>query len=102
MVIVAVLFACFTVASLAFALWVSFDTEGGAIGQTPVLAYAVAVPLLATFALLFFDRAYPNWSVPWWACFAGFPIVVGLVGWLISAAGSIGERTHSRHEHKSR
>ena len=101
MVIIAVIFACFTLACLAFALWVSFDTEAGAIGQTPVLAYAVAVPLLATFSLLFFDRAYPNWSVPWWAYFAGFPIVAILVGWLISAAGRIGERTHSRREHKS-
>lgn len=76
----------------------SFDTEEGASGQVPVMAYAVAVPLLAAFALAFVDRASPDWSLPWWAYLTGFSIAVSLVGGLIAAAGNLGERAHGRDE----
>jgi NADH:ubiquinone oxidoreductase subunit 6 (subunit J) len=98
MLVVASVLACITLLALVFALWLSFDTEEGAIGQVPVLAYAVAVPLSAIFTVSLVDRASPQWSAPWWGYLAGFLVAVVLTGWLISTAGIPGQRAHRRRD----
>ena len=100
MAVAGLVLICLAGIGFLWALWVSFDTEGGAIGQTPVLAYAVSVPLLGFLGLYIFDRAHPQWSVPWWVYLGGFLLVVILVGWLISVAGRLGERHHDRRARK--
>jgi hypothetical protein len=85
---------------LPWSLWISFQTEAGSIGQVPVMAYAISLPLLAFLGLLLLHRVHPGWSIHWLAYAAGFPVAIFLVGGLICAAGSIGRRYHNRHDRK--
>ena len=98
--IVGFVFMCIASAGVLWALWISFDTEGGSIGQIPVLAYAVGLPLMQFLGLAIFDRAHPQWEVHWWVYIAGFPIAVILVGWLIYVAGKFGARYHKNRGRK--
>ncbi len=96
MIIVGVLLACLSVASFGFAVWISVDTEGGAVGQVPVMAHAIGVPVLALVSALTFARAWPAWSLPASADVAAFMLAVVAVGGLLHMAGRLGRRMHQR------
>jgi hypothetical protein len=84
-------------ASLAFGLWESFISEGGAIGQVPVLMHAVAFPLLLTMAVRYLRAGGQSWAdFPVWILVVAFPVLVLLSGFLIAMVGNMGERYHRR------
>lgn len=90
------LLTTYVVAHLALALFVSYETKGGAEGQTPVLVHAVGIPLVAWPSLGVLDILAREWSLPIWGYVAGFPASVVLVGWLICKAGDVGEAVERR------
>jgi hypothetical protein len=88
-----------SIASLIFGLYVSFTSEGGSIGQIPVLAYAVAFPVLLTMALGYLRMAGQlGAELPGWILWVAFPGLVFLSGFLIIKAGNMGKRRHQRRK----
>ena len=87
------------IASFLVGLYVSFCSEGGAIGQVPVLADAIAFPVLLTMAFLHFRWAGFAWAqFPGWTLWATFPVLVVLSGILIMQFGRLGVRYHQREK----
>jgi hypothetical protein len=87
------------VLEFAFGLYVSFTSEGGSLGQVPVLAHAIAFPLLLTMALLCFHTVRVGWfRFPIGVVLLGFPVGVVLDGFLIIKAGQFGRSCHIRHK----
>jgi hypothetical protein len=89
---IAIFFTILTFGFWALGLYLSYDTEGGAIGMAPVLGYAVVVPLAGAIAAVFVRTAYPSLALPTWAIIMGAVLAVPLVGWTISVAGRLGRR----------
>ena len=96
MLILGAVFIAIAAITLIFGLYISFDTEGGAIGMVPVLGYAVTAPLfgLLGYATLWFGTmgALPSG----WTMLVGFPTGAFGVGWLIERMGRLGEQAHRR------
>ena len=74
-----------------FGLRTSYETEGGSIGQVPVLVWAVAPPLLAAMGLAMIDRGVV-W--PWWAYAVIWPGLIYPAGVAIIKVGAWGEQRH--------
>ena len=87
----------YVVAHLSLALWVSFDSKGGAEGQVPVLIHGVGLPLIGLSGLAIVDITSPEWSLPAWGYVLAFPISVVLLGWVICRVGELGEFVARRH-----
>ena len=75
-------------------LRISYETEAGAIGQVPVLIYAVAPPLAAAMGLAMIDRGldWPGW--PWWAYALIWLAPIYPAGIAINRVGEWGARRH--------
>lgn len=82
-------------------LFISYETEGGAIGQVPVLVYAVAPPVFAVVGLAMIDRGldWPGW--PWWAYALVWLAMICPAGVAISKVGAWGERRHRAEAERS-
>jgi hypothetical protein len=94
---IGIMFLVIAIASFVFGLYVSFCSEGGAIGQVPVLADAVMFPILLTLSFVYLRRAGFVWAkFPVWILLAAFPVIVFLSGILIVQVGNLGERYHRR------
>jgi hypothetical protein len=88
-----------SVASLIWGLYISFASEGGSIGQVPVLLYAVAFPTLFTMALVYLRKAgQMEAGFPGWVLWVMFPILVFVSGSLIVKAGNMGRRHHQKEK----
>lgn len=85
-------FVAYLVLHLAMALHVSFDTKGGAEGQTPVLAHAVGLPFIAVGGAAALDLWSSDWRLPFWVYVVAYPVGVVAVGGLIELAGRLGSR----------
>ncbi len=86
-----------SIASLIFGLYVSFTSEGGSIGQVPVLAYAVAFPTLLTMGFVYLRMAGQlGTEFPGWILLVTFPVLVFFSGFLIIKTGNMGKRHHQR------
>ena len=80
---------------LIFGIYISFATEGGAIGQVPVLLYALAFPLFLTMGLAYLRKAGQlRVEFPEWILWAAFPVLVVLSGFLLTKAGNAGAKHH--------
>lgn len=104
---VPIFFALLTFAYLVFALYVSFDTEGGSIGMVPVFLHALGVPMAGLLCVFSLEAVFlmdarsaqpslPEWPVPGWAYAVGFVAAVVAVGSLIHVSGWLGARFHRR------
>jgi hypothetical protein len=82
-------------------LRISYETEAGAIGQVPVLIYAVGPPLIAVIGLVVLDRglSWPGW--PWWAYALIGLAVIYPASVTISKVGQWGERRHREQAERS-
>ena len=87
---------------LALKLYVSFDTEGGAIGMVPILDGAIAPPIAAWIGLHLIQKGsgWPGW--PWWGFVLGWLATVVATGWLLLRVGRFGERYHRNRCGKDR
>jgi len=95
--IVAVTLACLTLVWLLFALWISFETDGGGRGQVPMLAHAFGVALATMITLFIVERTWPAVCLAAWTYVGAFVLAVLAVGVALSIAGGIGAKMHSRN-----
>jgi hypothetical protein len=94
---VGIVIVVLAIVSLLFGLYESFISEGGVLGQAPVLIYAVAFPMFLTMAFMFLRAAGQTWAkFPGWILWVAFPVLVFLSGFLIIEAGKIGKWYHQR------
>lgn len=98
MLILGIIVLLGAVLALLFDLRTSYRTQGGRIGQVPVVAAAaIQVPLLFILGLWLIDTAVVHaWLVPWWSYLLLWAALVITVGWLTIKVGKFGQ---SRHPH---
>ena len=93
------LLLAFAAVAFAFGLYVSFTSEGGTLGQVPVLLHALMFPLLLTVALFCLYTARVAWAaLPIRFVVLGFPVCLVLAGFLIIQAGHFGRYWHRRQK----
>ena len=82
-------------------LRISYETEAGAIGQVPVLIWAVAPPLAVAIGLAMIDRGldWPGW--PWWAYALTWLALIYPAGIAVNRVGDWGERRHRAETEES-
>jgi len=84
------------VGHLLFALRVSCETGGVAIGRAPAFVHAIGIPINGVLALVILDRASYGWSIPFRQYLWIYPVAVIVVAGLICLAGSWGSRPHQQ------
>lgn len=70
----------------------AYRTQGGAIGQVPVMAMAVGAPTAGVLQLALFDRVadWPDWPV--WGYVIVWLIIIPAASWATAYAGRMGTR----------
>lgn len=84
--------ACIVIAvlGLIMKLWVSYETEGGAIGMTPALDGVISCPSFAILGLYFLTK----WNVlTLFMIWLAFTLLMYAA---IGFAGKLGEKSHSQ------
>src|SRR5580765_3649296 len=87
-----------TVAYLGFSLYISFESEGGAIGKIQVFAHALGVPLVGAGAFAVGWVGMHHAAPPVLPLVVGLPVGVLATGCLMIAAAALGERSHRRRQ----
>jgi hypothetical protein len=87
-----------TASYLAFSLYVSFDSEGGARGKIQVFAHALGVPLVGAGAFAVGWVGMHHAAPPVLPLVVGLPVGVLATGCLMIAAAALGERAHRRRQ----
>lgn len=88
---IGIAFVAVAVLIFLFKLYVSFDTEGGAIGMVPITDGAIFPPLSAVTGLSFCTK----WH--WYVLVLFWLVATTAAWWLLGLAGDLGEKAHRKN-----